>query len=397
MLGRTIVLLAGFVFLVGGFVAYAANNITFTYEHPRARDARIVVDSHGARVDLEHAKAQVKSETGVSGLPRAAVPVTDYDFGLMDPNATGTYCFEIKNVGDAPLKLEQGPTSCKCTLSGLSSNQLQPGQSGKIRLEWFTGRKVTKFEQTAVIYTNDPTQRHIALGVAGKVKMLIGFNQEEVVVDRLDPDQAVTKELLIYSQIWNDFEIMELTTALKGVMFTAEPADPTDAGDLMPTCVKRVKITIPGTLPQGDFADTLYFHVKPLDPAGKSHTAPLALHGHVLKRLAIYGNGIYGDGIIELGTIPRGIGKKLKLVVKVRDEDKDLKVGKLAVKPEFLKASLTPHQEHTATGLYDLAIELPPSVEPCSFLGKPSGELTIDLDHPRIDDLTLEVRFAVAP
>ena len=390
-------LLAGFVFVVGGLAAYAANSVTFTYRHPQARDTRIVVDSRGARVDLDRVKQQVKAETGIDGLPRAAVPITDHDFGLMDPNTTGVYDFEIKNVGDAPLKLEQGPTSCKCTLSGLSDSELLPGQTGKVRLEWFTGRKVTHFEQTAVIYSNDPTQRHIALGVAGKVKMLIGFDQEQVVADRLEPGKPLTKEVLLYSQIWTKFEITGLTTALKGVTFAAEPVDSSDAADLRPTSIQRITLTIPGSLPQGDFSDTLYFEVQPLDPPGKPQTVPLPLHGNVLKRLAIYGQGIYGDGVVELGTIPRGIGKTLSLVMKVRDEQTDLKIGNLSVKPEFLKARITPHQSDAAAGLYDLVIEVPSSTAPCTYLGLPSGQITIDFDHPRIDDLKLEVQFAVAP
>ena len=125
MLGRTLVFLLGAILVVGGLTAIAASNVTFLYDHPLAPEARIIVDSKGARIDLDAIKQQVAKETGVAGLPRAAVPTTDYDFGLMDPMTTGTYDFEIKNVGDAPLHLKLGPTSCKCTISGLSADKLE--------------------------------------------------------------------------------------------------------------------------------------------------------------------------------------------------------------------------------------------------------------------------------
>jgi hypothetical protein len=397
MNGRSVLLIAGFLLVIGGLIAYAASSATFTYAHPRAPGARIVVDRHGARVDLAAVKDQNAKEIGVAGLARAAVPVTDYDFGTMDPMTTGVYDFEIRNVGDAPLMLKQGPTSCKCTISGLSADKVLPGRTGKIRLEWFTGRKVTRFQQTAVIYTSDPTQKAIALGVAGKVKMLIGFDQEEVIADRIEPDKQVTKEVLLYSQMWNEFQVADFSSSLKGVTFTAEALDPQAASELHPLSVQRIKITIPGTLRQGDFHDTLRFTVRPLDPAGKPQEVTIPLHGKVLRRLSIYGQEIEGDGVIELGTTPQGVGKKLTLVMKVRDPQTDLKVAGVHIKPEFLKASVKPHVEEGVTGLYDLSLELPPDVPPCTYLGLLSGELTIDLDHPRIDDLTLEVRFAVAP
>jgi hypothetical protein len=121
------------------------------------------------------------------------------------------------------------------------------------------------------------------------------------------------------------------------------------------------------------------------------------LHGKVLRRLSIYGQGISNDGVIELGTVPRGAGRKVRLVMKVRDPQMELNVASVRTTPEFLKATIEPHREEGVTGLYDLTIELPADVAPCTYLGRPSGELTIDLDHPRIDDMTLEVRFAVAP
>ncbi len=397
MLGRTLIVLAGGFLLVGGLTAIAASNVTFLYKHPQAPDARIIVDGKGARIDLDAVKRQVARETGIAGLPRAAVYVTDHDFGTMDPLTDGAYDFEIKNVGDAPLELKLGPTSCKCTLSGLSADKLLPGQTGKVRLEWFTGRKQSRFEQTAVIYTNDPTQKHIALGVSGKVRMLIGFDQEQLVVDRIEPDHSLTKEVLLYSQMWNDFEVVHFGSALPGITFAAEPISPADASDLEALSVKRIKVTIPGTLPQGEFTDTLRFRIQPPGADAKSLDVTLPLHGRVLRRLSIYGQGIDGQGVVDLGTVPRGVGKKITLVVKVRDEQVDLQVREVHITPRILRATLQPRHSDRDSDLYDLTLEIPAGIEPCTYLGSPSGKLMVDLDHPRIEDLTLDVHFAVAP
>jgi hypothetical protein len=226
--------------------------------------------------------------------------------------------------------------------------------------------------------------------------MLIGFDQEQLVVDRVEPDKSVTKEVLLYSQMWSDFEVAEIGTSLPGVTFAAEPATPADAGDLEPLSVQRIRITIPGTLPQGEFADTLRFRVLPNVADAKPVDVALPLHGRVIRRLSIYGQAVQ-DGVIVLGTVPRGVGKKVNLVVKVRDPQLDLQLASVQITPQFLKATLKPRETDIGSGLYDLSIELPDDVEPCTYLGIPSGELKLDFDHPRIEDMQLDVHFAVAP
>ncbi|MBM4092928.1 MAG: DUF1573 domain-containing protein, partial [Planctomycetes bacterium] len=59
--------------------------------------------------------------------PRVRVDNPTHDFGRMDPLTERSHTFVIRNIGDAPLRLEQGPTTCKCTLSGLSNRHVLPG------------------------------------------------------------------------------------------------------------------------------------------------------------------------------------------------------------------------------------------------------------------------------
>src|SRR4051812_32552624 len=50
-------------------------------------------------------------------LPRAVAEEAKYNFGTMQRGTSKSHDFVIKNVGEAPLKLRAGTTSCKCTLS----------------------------------------------------------------------------------------------------------------------------------------------------------------------------------------------------------------------------------------------------------------------------------------
>src|SRR5688500_8060497 len=69
--------------------------------------------------------------------PRVAVVNGEmHDFGKMDRNAKESHAFIIRNEGDAPLKLEKGETTCKCTVSDLKGNSLAPGEETEVLLEW---------------------------------------------------------------------------------------------------------------------------------------------------------------------------------------------------------------------------------------------------------------------
>ena len=66
---------------------------------------------------------------------------SEFDFGVMERNGTRSHRFEIKNAGTAPLQLEKGETTCKCTINKLVDGVLKPGESVMVELEWIGGTK----------------------------------------------------------------------------------------------------------------------------------------------------------------------------------------------------------------------------------------------------------------
>jgi hypothetical protein len=57
---------------------------------------------------------------------------------------------------------------------------------------------------------------------------------------------------------------------------------------------------------------------------------------------------------------------------------------------------VTPYQTATsAAGLYHLDIEVPEDSPECVLLGPDTGLIHIDIDHPRIIELSLKIRLLV--
>jgi hypothetical protein len=399
-------------FWIGGIVlavlvaagVWAAASATFLYRHPKAPDLRIVIDKRTGAPVVE-ALADPKKPALLGSTepePRVRVSSTQHDFGIMDPDSTGRYGFEIYNIGAGPLKLKLGPTSCKCTLSGLSKDQVLPGEKAEVNLEWNTGHKVLSFEQSAVVLTNDPLNKEVELRVSGKVRMAIALDRPEIILPAGAPDAGVKFDVLIYSQLWDDFAVENLQSLVKDLKWEVTTVEPVRFPKLDARSVKLLTVEFPQPVLQGGFTEQMRLSIRPLgstlvaqDDAVRHIDLPVS--GSVLRRLAIYGPAITSDGIVNLGTMRHGAGKQVKLIVKVRDSQTDLGTPKLEIFPETLAARLTPHSGDKGSGLYDLSIEVPPGTGPCQYLTSPLGRLAIVTDHPRIGTMEVKLSFAVLP
>ena len=124
------------------------------------------------------------------------------------------------------------------------------------------------------------------------------------------------------------------------------------------------------------------------------------LHGRVLRRLAVYGDKIEFTGVVNLGLVPFREEKKVRLLMKVLDEQLDLPVRSVTVSPDFLQVSVTPAPttEPDSQGHYYLEIGAPATAPECDFTnsnGRGMGTVSLEFDHPRIPSLDLQVYFTV--
>jgi len=89
------------------------------------------------------------------------------DYGKIEKGSNGVRVFEFKNIGDAPLIIENVYSSCGCTIPTWPKAAIQPGESGKIEVKYDTNR-VGPIRKTITIYSNtdEPTK---ALKIKGEI------------------------------------------------------------------------------------------------------------------------------------------------------------------------------------------------------------------------------------
>jgi len=378
------------------FLVTVVGNTRFTMPHPRNPKEKMLLTDQGA-VLMSKMKDRGPASNS-SGTPKIEVAESVFHFGCMEPQASGKHSFEVRNIGTATLTLDVAGTTCKCTVGGVSANEVAPGDKAFVTLEWNTGYKFQTYSQSAEVRTNDPSKPVFSLEVEGKVRRLFGAEEEELVVPPITPGKSATADTVFYSQIWEEMEIVDVKTTLPGLAVQLLPFPEGDLKRLEAKSARLIKVTVPGDLPSGEFRDAIRIKAAPAGKPQEAAEFELPLLGRTLKRFSIQGPFNEHDALL-IGQVPHGAGKKMRLTLKLRDEDLALPIQGIETEPSFLKVSIEPHREaNLATpGLYDLNIEVPADAPVCQYMGNPQGSLRITTSHPRVPEIKLKVMLSVIP
>lgn len=89
------------------------------------------------------------------------------DYGVIQKGSDGLRIFEFKNVGDAPLIIEDVKSSCGCTVPKKPEEPILPGETGKIEVKYNT-KNPGYIRKTVTVYSNadEPVK---ALKIKGQV------------------------------------------------------------------------------------------------------------------------------------------------------------------------------------------------------------------------------------
>lgn len=83
-----------------------------------------------------------------------------HDYGELKYGANGTYTFDFKNTGNAPLIISNAKGSCNCTVPSWPKEPINPGETGKITVHYDTKRSgvINKSVTITSNAANDPSK-----------------------------------------------------------------------------------------------------------------------------------------------------------------------------------------------------------------------------------------------
>lgn len=111
-----------------------------------------------ALITVLSAKQTIAQEV-VNG-PKIEFKKDVHDYGELKYGANGTYTFDFKNTGNAPLIISNAKGSCNCTVPSWPKEPINPGETGKITVHYDTKRSgvINKSVTITSNAANDPSK-----------------------------------------------------------------------------------------------------------------------------------------------------------------------------------------------------------------------------------------------
>ncbi len=317
---------------------------------------------------------------------------------LWTPLSEGAHAFVIRNTGGGPLELTLGAPSSPGIRGEITQRHVPPGGTSEVRVTWTTGPSQPEYDEGVMVNTNDTSHATIPLTIRGKVRVRLAAEPKWLVIPEVLPGGPTTVSTLVYSQTWEQLSITKVSCSIDQTTCTFGPATSEALESVQAESGYLVTVALPPNLPSGPFKGVVRIESQRSEGASETQTVlELPISGKVLRRLAVYGDGVQENGVVDLGIHPPDRAWQHRLLLKVRDADTELRLTNVQTKPDFFQVTLAPYGTEADARLYHLDISVPAHVPQCIYRGTQLGELKLTFDHPRIQDLSLRLAFAVMP
>jgi hypothetical protein len=108
------------------------------------------------------------NEPAASGA-RIMFAASDFDFGKVDSGTEVKHEFVFTNMGNQTLEVTSVKTSCGCTTAGDWDKKVDPGQTGKIPVQFNSSGYGGAVRKSVFVACNDPTRENVTLNLQGTI------------------------------------------------------------------------------------------------------------------------------------------------------------------------------------------------------------------------------------
>ncbi|MEZ6066227.1 MAG: DUF1573 domain-containing protein [Planctomycetaceae bacterium] len=343
-------------------------------------------------------------------LPKLEVSEREFNFGILgfQPNKddyVGTqHDFVIKNVGDAPLKLAKGPSTCQCTLSTLTDLEVAPGESTVVSLEWFPTAVTEEFSKQATIWTNDPTlwkeaeKNHaqpgqLLLDVKGKVVNSVVAEPTSFSIGTLIEGEPTVLTGYVSSQTRDDLEVSVKGTSSEHV--TAEVFPLTDeelANGKNILSGVRLVCTIQPRMSMGRVRESVTLTTNDavvpevVVSIEAQRQGPISIAGRSWNSAYSY---------LDFGTFRASQGAQTILSLYIAKGSAPIELKLVDHSPSELQISFERDDdfEEEEREHHRLKIVVPPDAPPSRLMGKDAGEVVIQTNLEELPELKFRVAY----
>ncbi|HBO46426.1 MAG TPA: hypothetical protein DD670_21355 [Planctomycetaceae bacterium] len=341
-----------------------------------------------------------REETHVlTAVPRVEVDPSEHDFGVIDPGDACEWTFHLRNAGGSSLEITKGKESCKCVLDSIPLRVLEPGQSVPIRMTVRLRGREGEFVDSVAIRTNDPDKPTVDLVLRGTVRRYLAADPDTLAWQNLRRDKPITAEVLVYSQVWDEFTIERVDSSSRAVTHRVRPAPAERLAAAGARAGYLAEVTLaPRDLPPGDarLGEALQWVASPTAKPNEPRSLRLPIQGTFTTTISVSGAGMTPEHTLCMGRVARGEGAHRRLIMKVHDRHRDLSVKQIESHPEYLRIKVSPlSAEVGARGLYRIDVDVPAEAPVANYTQADPAWFRIVTDHPNVPEVRVPVEFAV--
>jgi hypothetical protein len=128
--------------------------------------------------------------------PRLVPDAQEHDFGEIEQGSTVKHVFVLRNQGKGTANIFNTSSSCGCTASLLSRQEIPPGGQGRLEVTFKAGAMKGPFHKTVTVISDDPGSP-LRLVIKGKVLPLITVEPESVDFGEVRPGGEVRRTVVL--------------------------------------------------------------------------------------------------------------------------------------------------------------------------------------------------------
>ncbi len=303
--------------------------------------------------------------------PRITFKETVRDVGESWQGDQVTHVFSFTNTGDSVLEISRVRSTCGCTASNLSSNRVEPGESGEIRATFNTRGYRGKKSQPIYVTSNDPGQPTVQLRLETTIRTAAAFEPANVQFGKVVLGQGAVREAAIVFD-GDPFPVQEVSAQPE--FFSARILDPEEGGKRV-----RIEVTLSPEAPVGRHMGTLAARLDHPHLKNLSGRLMAVVEGLITwtPRMLFFGRQDQTDVVVK--TI--SVSNQAPEPIEIRGVSSSIPQFTAEVK------TLDPGKE------FEVSIRLSPETEP----GRYNGEVRIETSRPDQPLITIPIRANTNP
>ena len=155
--------------------------------------------------------------------PRITFQELTHDFGDIGP-ATSHLCeFRFTNAGDGVLRIKEIGKTCGCTPFSLAKRDYAPGESGTLKVKYYSDTQRGSTAKQLFVYSNDKTQPEVALTIKATIITKVAYEPKTLNL-LLEQENAACPQITLTSIDSQPFSISSFTSTANFVAVDFNPS-----------------------------------------------------------------------------------------------------------------------------------------------------------------------------